>query len=836
MIVIPTYNEAENIFALVKKIRAVLTTEKILFVDDNSGDGTAEKVKSLQQNDPNIELIVRTTKRGFGSAYIDGFKYVFEKYPFEERIITMDGDLSHSPEAFVLMEKAFVDADVVVGSRYVKDGKTLNWSIQRRILSRLGNFYARFCTAIPVKDATSGFMMLRVSKLREINLDKVRTEGYAFLMDLKQMLMGVSAHFKEVPITFTERPFGKSKFSSAILMEGIIFPSKVLFWRLLHLNFKRFIGWFIFLSTFIVYFFTAPRSIFFGDNPEFISAVSTLGVAHPSGYPLYIILAKLFSFLPLGNFVLRVNLFSAFCASLSLVFIFLILNWLLGKVQEFFEFSFGEKINLVIAGLGVFGLAFSSEFWYQAIVAKVYTLNLLILLMLTWLVLKFWDSNDIVKKEKYVLSGALLFGLGFANHQTIILFIPLFILATRSVLKVRMLLKAIGLFILGSLVYLYIPISSAAHPGLDWGHTSESLKAFIAHIKRSSYNDFGGSFNIQDKVSFFGAFALNVFLQFKFWVIFIVLGLLGLIKSHKRFLAFAFGVIVINSLGIILLRSLSFNYEAAEFYRPYYLPAYTFVAVLIFAGLVFFGYLLSVVLPKVFNNKVTAVILCASLVLFGAVGYKANAEKNNLKSFDFLDYYSANILKSLPANSVLVFGVDDPAEDSILFALKYQQVVKHIGTDVHVLGYIDLFDQADRSAVNALYAPQDTEKKFNGLIDYAFKAFPGKSIYSTFIIENSKYSSASNGYAYLVYPKNQSSLVGAYPALNISDTDLKILQDDFFGREVLKHYYYSFAATVFNKKDNQLSQELFVKALELSNSPYEQQQQEFVKLRSRVLP
>jgi len=223
MLIIPTYNEHDNIAVLVGRIRKAVGNEPILFVDDNSPDGTADKIRRMQASDPNIHLLPRPGKGGYGSACRDGIKKVLREN-LAEYVIQSDADLSHPPELLPRMIELLKTHPVVIGSRYVKGGGAQNWDIRRRCLSFGANFYARWFTGVPVRDMTAGFVGYRTEVLRNINLDSIQSEGYAFLMEMKFNLHRSGARFCEFPIIFYEREAGKSKFSRKILLEGMRFP------------------------------------------------------------------------------------------------------------------------------------------------------------------------------------------------------------------------------------------------------------------------------------------------------------------------------------------------------------------------------------------------------------------------------------------------------------------------------------------------------------------------------------------------------------------------------------------------------------------------------------
>ncbi|MBO6881209.1 polyprenol monophosphomannose synthase [Winogradskyella sp.] len=222
LVIIPTYNEIENIEAI---IRAVFSQEKVfhvLVVDDNSPDGTAEQVKTLQIEFPDqLFLLERDKKNGLGRAYIAGFEWALKKH--YEYIFEMDADFSHNPNDLIKLYKACgVDgADIAVGSRYVKGITVVNWPLTRILLSYGASRYVRFITRMKVKDSTAGFICYKRAVLEAINLNKVRFVGYAFQIEMKFKAHEKGFIITEIPVIFKDRVKGKSKMSGSIISEAV---------------------------------------------------------------------------------------------------------------------------------------------------------------------------------------------------------------------------------------------------------------------------------------------------------------------------------------------------------------------------------------------------------------------------------------------------------------------------------------------------------------------------------------------------------------------------------------------------------------------------------------
>lgn len=226
LVILPTYNERENIGKIIPEIFGVVPDISIMVVDDNSPDGTAGIVEKLKKDYPNLLLMRREKKEGLGRAYMDAFKKVLAEGK-TEKIIMMDADFSHSPSYLPKMIEQSGDFNVVVGSRYVCDGDTVGWELWRRLLSRYGNLYAKIITGLPIKDLTGGFNLIDCGVLRRIDFGRFDASGYAFQIELKNFLYRSGATFKEIPIVFKNRVGGESKISNHIIKEGIIAPWKM---------------------------------------------------------------------------------------------------------------------------------------------------------------------------------------------------------------------------------------------------------------------------------------------------------------------------------------------------------------------------------------------------------------------------------------------------------------------------------------------------------------------------------------------------------------------------------------------------------------------------------
>ncbi len=238
LVIIPTYNEIENIEKMVETVLGFPNYFHLLIIDDGSPDGTATKVKELQANfKDRLFIIERSGKLGLGTAYLKGFEWGLEQgylYLYE-----MDCDFSHNPEDLHRLRQGILDgADVVVGSRYVPGGDVKNWDMKRILLSKGASLYTRIITWLPVKDTTAGFVVYRRSFLEKLDFSKIVFKGYAFQIQMKYAAYKLGFKIKEIPITFKDRELGTSKISSNIIKEAIFGVLK-LRWDSFFMNYSK---------------------------------------------------------------------------------------------------------------------------------------------------------------------------------------------------------------------------------------------------------------------------------------------------------------------------------------------------------------------------------------------------------------------------------------------------------------------------------------------------------------------------------------------------------------------------------------------------------------------
>lgn len=219
LIVIPTYNERENVGELLEGIRTHLPQADVLLVDDGSPDGTAAEAEAIGRRLGRIEVLRRAGRLGIGSAYVEGFRHGLARG--YRHLFSMDADLSHEPRYLPVLRAAAEDADLVIGSRYLHGVSVVNWSLQRLAMSVFANAYARRITGIPARDCSSGFQCIRATVLETIGIDHLRFSGYSFLIELKYRAFRAGFRLREVPIVFTDRKFGQSKITQREVLRSV---------------------------------------------------------------------------------------------------------------------------------------------------------------------------------------------------------------------------------------------------------------------------------------------------------------------------------------------------------------------------------------------------------------------------------------------------------------------------------------------------------------------------------------------------------------------------------------------------------------------------------------
>jgi len=467
---------------------------------------------------------------------------------------------------------------------------------------------------------------------------------------------------------------------------------------------------FLFLLSFGVYFETLAPTVTAGDSGELIAACYTLGIPHPPGYPLYCLLGRLFTFLPFGSIAYRVNLMSAFFASLTVVLVYLIILKIQvnGSTGKLANRQTGQPFACHIPALSAsLLLAFSKSFWSQAVVAKFYTLNAFFLALSIFILLKWKEflptpnspsgiSSPLGTRgelptpnsTRYLYLFALIYGLSLTTHYIMGLFAPAFILfilwtRPRIIKEAKTLFFILGLFLLPLTVYLYLPLRSLQNPPIDWGNP-ENWPNFLAHIRRLQYHglEFAKKIPLKDKGLFISDFLRRLSHQFTFFLAWLgLIGIWRLFKKDKRFFSLSLLIFFSNSLGLISLLHFPYNPQTSFEFSVLYLPAY-----LIFS--LWMGYGMKYLLKrgKEINRRidfggksiyryVTSLLILSLPLLPLSRNYFYNDRSRHYIAYD----YGMNILKTLEKDSILF------AEgDNIIFPLAYLQIVEHKCRDVTI--------------------------------------------------------------------------------------------------------------------------------------------------------
>ncbi|HEX2179241.1 MAG TPA: polyprenol monophosphomannose synthase [Actinomycetota bacterium] len=224
LVLVPTFNEADGIEQLLDRVLAAHPTLSVLVIDDGSPDGTGDIADKRAEADSRVEVLHRTSKQGLGKAYVAGFKLGLERG--FDRLIEMDADLSHDPDDLPRLIAASAEADLVIGSRYTKNGGVEGWSRPRHLLSQCANLYSMVLLGFPIRDSTSGFRCYRREVLESLDLDGVSSQGYSFQIEMAFSSWRRGFRVAEVPIVFRERSSGKSKMSRDIVVEGVLWVTR----------------------------------------------------------------------------------------------------------------------------------------------------------------------------------------------------------------------------------------------------------------------------------------------------------------------------------------------------------------------------------------------------------------------------------------------------------------------------------------------------------------------------------------------------------------------------------------------------------------------------------
>jgi len=415
------------------------------------------------------------------------------------------------------------------------------------------------------------------------------------------------------------------------------------------------------LLTFLVYLKTLCPTFTIGDSGELIAAAYTLGIPHPPGYPLYCLLGKLFSFLPFGNVAYRFNLMSAFFASLTVGFLYLILL---------------RFVRPMAAFTGALFFGFLKDFWLHAVVAEVYTLNTFFFALLLYLLFR-WEEG---RKKGILFLSAMLFGLGLGNHHTLLIVGPLFLFVLlleepRLLRDVPFLAKAILLFFLGLSLYLYLPLRAMSRPVANWG-VVPSLKSVFYHVLRGQYHELpsvprSAALYLEEVGSFLKTWGKQA--PPLFWV-FAFFGFWKLLRSYpQRFFVAAF-LLLESSLLILLVVTFEATSSTMALMRPFYLPAWMSLVLFWSFGLSEFFVFLQKRSPQAGRGLVLALLFPAVLLL-------KNFSANDFSRYRTCENFGRDLLDTAGSNGLLLLSGDDAQ-----FAVAYLKIVEEMRPDILAIG------------------------------------------------------------------------------------------------------------------------------------------------------
>lgn len=425
---------------------------------------------------------------------------------------------------------------------------------------------------------------------------------------------------------------------------------------------KYIIAVILFIFSFFIYLKTLSPTIFWGDSAELVTVAATLGIAHPTGYPLYTLLGKLFTFLPFGSIAFRVNLMSGFFASLTVVFIFFIsLKLTKSKTASF------------VASLM---LAFSRVFWSQSVFAEVYTLFTFFISLLIFVLIKWHETRNL----KYLYLLSFLFGLSLTNHVlTILLMLPFayYILKTdKRLLDYRLLIILFITFLIGLSVYAYLPIRSLQNPAIDWNNP-ETLSNFIDHVTAASnraQRHFVPLTRIPAEIFVFISLFVTQFTLIGFFIG--ILGIYYFYRRNRNFFFLLMGIIILN----LLFKFYSYNVGDVP---QYYLPSVVVFSVFIAAGFLRGFKILYSYISSTFKSLRTEISYSIVLILFLIIPFLmliTNYPYADFSSFDATDRYANYILNEIKPNAVLITKYN---EDT--FPIWYYQIVEGKRKDINVV-------------------------------------------------------------------------------------------------------------------------------------------------------
>ena len=557
----------------------------------------------------------------------------------------------------------------------------------------------------------------------------------------------------------------------------------------------------VFCFALLVYLLTLSPLIYIEDSSEFITAAYTLGIPHPTGYPLYVILGKIFTFLPFGSIAEKVNLLSAVAGAGAVAVLFLLLRRL--------------NISRLVSFVAAFTLAFSVVWWSQSVIAEVYTLHTLF----GALSLYFWQRWRESRRIKFLYVSIGLVGLGSANHPLLaFLLLPyclyLFRDWFRHQINFSQLLAASGWFGLGLSVYLYLPIRVFGRADFRFNNL-QGWGDIINFLNRRYYGDVGFQFNWQKISLILDSFIKSAEMNFGITVVVLLAISVGWWYKHKR-KQFWFWLLVLFSqfLPIALLRSSGYGLDLDYNNRVYYFIS--FVVMLVWLAGMFDFYW-----QKLKTKKVKWVGLLLLVALPSYLLLK-NFSASNRSDYCLADAYVKAMMDSLPNGAVLLMHGGGYVGDSVLFGLGYLQYVKNYRPDVTVIDNNVIFHLPPSIDSGYIRSAQDKDQLFARLVEEAWNYAQNRNLplFTTFAVERySNLVSRSNGVLYQIFAnKDQATdLPNALPYLCGQDSEF--VKNDFANQDVLANYFYNQASWYWDQGRKDKYTNLIKQAILLDNEP-----------------
>ena len=588
------------------------------------------------------------------------------------------------------------------------------------------------------------------------------------------------------------------------------------------------IGIILFLVVLSIYIYTLCPTVYLEDSGELVAVAQSLGIAHPPGFPLFALLGKLFTFLPISSIAWRVNLMSAVFSAASLAILYLTLRKL--RINQLISFFCGLCFSLTVT------------LWSQSVAAEVYSLNLF-LFALAFYLLVIWKQ---AQQNKYLFWLFFVLGLSLTNHLFLMAgLLPIFALAVflfnKSKWDYKKILIMFLVFCLGLSIYLFMPIRSLANPEVDFGNP-ENITNFIRTISRSHYKDVARFSGIDTaKYRMIGDFGF--LLEENFGWLMLITGLVGigcLIFKQKKWLLITFGFFLFGSILIIVLRDYEYGFGVMEVFKVYFLPAFYIFSIWSALGFFWLNRILKRFITKPYYLN-TIIIIIAFMIIAGTL-FSKNFQQNNLSNYYLEHDFTYNLLTGLDQDAVLIIKEDNTNSSNFLFGLMYWQIAEGVRTDVTIeaTSGIDIaghFRQVVGESIDIdEYKSADfSEKRQIHLANVLEKVYDQRPVYTSFT-DVGNYYSRSNGYAHRVFKTREEAEAYTVESIEPLRNLIAGLADtNNYSRFLLSKFYYNLASYYLEKGDLNQAQKNLVFALEYDTQLQSTDFSDYKKYRNKIL-